>query len=77
MTNATEEDGVTTLKFYRRRNTMDQQNDVVVQVRHGRETRIVTFTVFSLKPEDSIYYNKAQINKSGCTLRWIQQRKAE
>lgn len=56
---------------------MDQQNDVVVQVRHGRETRIVTFTVFSLKPEDSIYYNKAQINKSGCTLRWIQQRKAK
>lgn len=77
MTNATEEDGVTTLKFYRRRNTMDQQNDVVVQVRHGRETRIVTFTVFTLEPEDSIYYTKAQINKSGCTLRWIQQRKAK
>ena len=42
---------------------MDQQNDVVVQVRHGRETRIVTLTVFTPEPEDSIYYTKAQINQ--------------
>ena len=73
LTNATEENGVTTLKFYRKRDTNDQQNDVAVQVKHrsaGAVTRIITVPIYLGRAcaNHSIYHTK--INKTKGVLFW-------
>ena len=42
---AKEENGVTTLRFYRRRNTTDQQNDIAIEVTNVLNLTMVIFSV--------------------------------
>ena len=41
-----EENGVTTLRFYRKPNTNDQQNDVVIQVKNDVITLVMARSAF-------------------------------
>ena len=42
-----EENGVTTLRFYRKPNTNDQQNDVVIQVKNDVITLVMARSAFA------------------------------